>query len=95
MDCSPLYYWKSRAERERIKILHFLEKRKLNVYHVNRSGKTILYNACANRSGKLVNYLLSRYPDLLNIKKSMDPRKASKSHEIEEVFKQHLEDKFV
>lgn len=86
---------KAGAERERIEILHFLEKRKLNVYHVTRSGKTILYNACANRSGKLVKHLLSRYPDLLNIEKSMDPRKASKSHEIEELFKQHLKDKFV
>lgn len=33
---------KAGAERERIKILHFLEKRELNVYHVTRSGKTIL-----------------------------------------------------
>lgn len=86
---------KAGAERERIEILHFLEKRKLNVYHVTRSGKTILYNACANRSGKLVKHLLSRYPDLLNIEKSMDPRKASKSHEMEELFKQHLKEKFV
>nr|XP_034316015.1 ankyrin-2-like [Crassostrea gigas] len=86
---------KAGAERERIEILHFLEKRKLNVYHVSRSGKTILYNACANRSGKLVKHLLSRYPDLMNIEKSMDPRKASKSIEIEELFRQHLEDKFV
>lgn len=72
-----------------------MEKREWNVYHVTRLGKTILYNACANRSGKLVKYLLSRYPELLNIEKSMDPRKASKSYEIEELFKQHLEDKFV
>lgn len=86
---------KAGADRERIEILHFLEKRNLNIYHVSRSGKTILYNACANRSGKLVKHLLSRYPDLLNIEKSIDPRKASKSHEIEEIFKQHLEDKFV
>lgn len=32
---------KAGAERERINILHFLEKRKLNVYHVTRSRKTI------------------------------------------------------
>lgn len=55
----------------------------------------MLYNACANRSGKLVKYSLSRYPDLLNIKKSIDPKKASKSHEIEGLFKPHLEDKIV
>lgn len=55
----------------------------------------MLYNACANRSGKLLKYSLSRYPDLLNIKKSIDPKKTSKSHEIEGLFKPHLEDKIV
>lgn len=85
---------KAGAERERIKILSFLEKRNLNIYHVTRSGKTILYNACVNRSPMLVKYLLKHYPDLVNIEKSMDPRKAASSREIENVFQCHFE-KFV
>lgn len=82
---------KAGAERERIKILNFLERRNLNVYHVTRSGKTILYNACVNRSPMLVNYLLQHYPDLVNIEKSMDPRKAANSQEIEDVFQNYFE----
>lgn len=82
---------KAGAERERIKILSFLEKRNLDVYHVTRSGKTILYNACVNRSPILVKYLLKHYPDLVHIDKSMDPKKAANSQEIEEVFQKHFE----
>lgn len=82
---------KAGAENERIKILNFLVKRDLNVYHVTRSGKTILYNACVNRSAKLVRYLLDKYPALLDIEKSMDPRRAANSQEIENVFKKHLD----
>lgn len=82
---------KAGAEKERIKILNFLVQRKLNVYHVSRSGKTILYNACVNRSSKLVKHLLKYYPDLLDIEKSMDPRQAAKSKEIEDIFIQHFE----
>lgn len=82
---------KAGAERERIKILSFLEKRNLDIYHVTRSGKTILYNACVNRSPMLVKHLLKHYPDLVNIEKSMDPRKAANSQEIEEVFEKHFE----
>lgn len=81
---------KAGAENDRITILKFLEKRGLNVYHVTRFGKTILYNACKNRSAKLVQYLLNNYPDLLNIGKFMDPRKAANSQEIENVFKKHF-----
>lgn len=77
---------KAGAEKERIMILKFLEKRKLNVYHVSRSGKTILYNACVNRSAILVKYLLKHYPDLLKIEKTMDARKAAKSQDIENIF---------
>ena len=69
---------KAGAENERIKILNFLVQSRLNVYHVSRSGKTILYNACVNRSSKLVKHLLKYYPDLLDIEKSMDPRQAAK-----------------
>lgn len=83
---------KAGAERERIKILSILEKLNLDVYHVTRSGKTILYNACVNRSPRLVHYLLKHYPDLLNIEKSMDPRKAANSQEIEEVFQEYFEE---
>lgn len=83
---------KAGAEKERVKILKFLEKHKLNVFHVSRSGKTILYNACVNRSKQLVQYLLKYYPDLLNIEKSMDPSKAAKSEEIENIFKHHYEE---
>lgn len=82
---------KAGAEKDRIMILNFLKIRGLNIYHVTRSGKTILYNACVNRSAKLVKYLLDNYPDLLNIEKSMDPRKAANSEEIEDVFRKHLD----
>lgn len=84
---------KAGAEKERIMILKFLEKRKLNVYHVSRSGKTILYNACVNRSAILVKYLLNHYPDLMKIEKSMDARKAAKSQDIENIFISHLSEK--
>lgn len=83
---------KSGAEKDRIACLLFLEKRNLNVYHVSRSGKTILYNACANRSTILVKFLLKCYPDLLQIEKSMDPKKAARSKEIEDIFDKHMED---
>lgn len=82
---------KAGAESERIRILNFLVNRDLNVYHVTRSGKTILYNACVNRSAKLVRYLLDKYPALLDIEKSMDPRKAANSQDIENVFKKYLD----
>lgn len=82
---------KAGAEKERIKILNILVQRRLNVYHVSRSGKTILYNACVNRSPRLVKHLLKHYPDLLDIEKSMDPRQAAKSKEIEDIFIQHFE----
>lgn len=85
---------KAGAERERIGILKFLEKHSLNVYHVTRSGKTILYNACVNRSAILVKYLLKNYPDLLNIEKSMNARKAAKSQDIEHIFVDHFSQKF-
>lgn len=84
---------KAGAEKERIMILKFLEKRKLNVYHVSRSGKTILYNACVNRSAILVKYLLNHYPDLLKIEKSMSARKAAKSPDIENIFKNYFSEK--
>lgn len=80
---------KAGAVKERIKILSFLEKCNLDIYHVARSGKTILYNACVNRSPILVKYLLKHYPDLVNIEKSMDPIRAANSQEIEEVFQKH------
>lgn len=83
---------KSGAEKDRVACLLYLQKRNLNVYHVTRSGKTILYNACVNRSTSMVKFLLKYYPDLLQIEKSMNPRKAARSKEIEEIFKHHIED---
>lgn len=84
---------KSGAEKDRVACLLHLQKRNLNVYHVTRSGKTILYNACVNRSTSMVKFLLKYYPDLLQIEKSMNPRKAARSKEIEEIFKHHIEDR--
>lgn len=77
------------AENERIKILENLIKRSkpLNVYHVSRSGKTILFNACVNRSPKLVQFLLERFPDLPEIEKSMDPLESASSEEMNTIFK--------
>lgn len=74
------------AETERIKILKHLVDRKLNVFHVSRSGKTMLFNACANRSMQLVEYLLEHFPELPNIEKSMDPLEAAHSEEINTSF---------
>ena len=74
------------AETERIKILKHLVDRKLNVFHVSRSGKTMLFNACANRSMQLVEYLLEHFPELPNIEKSMDPLEAAHSDEIDTIF---------
>lgn len=80
---------RSGAEKERIKILKHLARLELDVYHVSRSGKTILFNACANQSIELVKYLLNTYPDLLNIEKAMNPKEAVDSREIDNIFDVH------
>lgn len=80
---------RSGAEKERIKILKHLALRKLDVYHVSRSGKTILFNACANQSIEMVKYLLNTYPDLLNIEKALNPKEAVDSREIHNIFSEH------
>lgn len=77
------------AGRERITILKHHARRKLDVYHVSRSGKTILFNACANQSIEMVKYLLNTYPDLLNIEKAMNPKEAVDSREIGNIFDDH------
>lgn len=82
---------KSGAEKERIKILKHLVRCKLDVYHVSRSGKTILFNACANQSIEMVKYLLDTYPDLLNIEKAMNPKETVDSREIHNIFSDHYE----
>lgn len=82
---------KSGAEKERIKILKHLVRYKLDVYHVSRSGKTILFNACANQSIEMVKYLLDTYPDLLNIEKAMNPKETVDSREIHNIFSDHYE----
>lgn len=81
------------AENERIQILESLTKMStpLNVYHVSRSGKTILFNACVNRSPKLVQYLLENFPDLPEIEKSMDPIESANSDEIKTIFKTYYQ----
>lgn len=66
------------VEKERIKILGFLEKCKLNVYYVLRLGKIILYNVCVNWLLRFVKYLLKNYLELLNIEKVMNFRKVVK-----------------
>ena len=78
-------------EDKRIKILELLvEDNLLDVYHVSRAGKTILYNACVNQSMKLVTYLLDHYPDLIGIVRALDPKQATKSHEISYIFEKRL-----
>lgn len=83
------------AENERIQILKTLtdtsSESPLNAYHVSRSGKTILFNACVNRSPKLVQFLLENFPDLPEIEKSMDPIESANSEEIKEIFKTHYQ----
>ncbi|XP_062599298.1 kinase D-interacting substrate of 220 kDa B-like [Saccostrea cucullata] len=82
------------AENDRISILKYLvSEHNLDVYHVSRSGKTILYNACVNRSPKLVKYLLAKYPDLPDIEKSMNPFEAAKSKEIDNIVQRHYQKK--
>lgn len=66
------------VEKERIMILNFLEKCKLNVYYVLRLGKIILYNVCVNWLVIFVKYLFNYYLDLMKIEKFMDVRKVVK-----------------
>ncbi|XP_055999355.1 uncharacterized protein LOC125653811 isoform X3 [Ostrea edulis] len=81
---------KGGADEERLKILQFLvSKCKLFVYHVSRAGKTILYNACANRSQRFCRYLLENYPDLLTIERCMDPRNVTSDPEIIGLIETH------
>lgn len=82
---------RSGGEKERIKILKYLSRRNLDIFHVSRSGKTILFNACANQSIEMIKYLLDTYPDLLNIEKAMDPKEAVDSREIHHIFDDHYE----
>nr|XP_022301710.1 serine/threonine-protein phosphatase 6 regulatory ankyrin repeat subunit C-like [Crassostrea virginica] len=78
-------------EDKRIKILELLvEDNLLDVYHVSRAGKTILYNACVNQSMELVTYLLDHYPDLIGIERALDPKQATKSQEISDIFEKRL-----
>lgn len=63
------------VERERIKILSFLEKCNFDIYYVIRLGKIILYNVCVNWLFMFVKYLFKYYLDLVNIEKLMDFRK--------------------
>ncbi|XP_055999371.1 uncharacterized protein LOC125653813 isoform X2 [Ostrea edulis] len=81
---------KGGADEERLKILQFLvSKCKLFVHHVSRAGKTILYNACANRSQRFCRYLLVNYPDLLTIERCMDPRNITSDPEILGLIETH------
>lgn len=84
------------AENEIIEILKMLRNAAtpLNVYHVSRSGKTILFNASVNRSPKLVQYLLETYPGLPEIEKSMDPIEAANSTEIFSIFTNYYKENY-
>lgn len=84
------------AENERIEILKMLRNAAtpLNVYHVSRSGKTILFNACVNRSPKLVQYLLETFSGLPEIEKSMDPIEAANSTEISSIFTKYYKESY-
>ncbi|XP_061179350.1 serine/threonine-protein phosphatase 6 regulatory ankyrin repeat subunit A-like [Saccostrea echinata] len=77
------------ADEKRIKILEYLvAEHDLFVYHVSRAGKSILYNACANRSNRLCKYLLKNYPDLLTIERSMDLSNCVQIEEIEKLLEE-------
>ncbi|XP_062619250.1 putative ankyrin repeat protein RF_0381 [Saccostrea cucullata] len=74
---------KGGADEDRIEILkNLVNNHNLFVYHVSRAGKTILYNACANRSYMLCEHLLENYPNLLTVERSMDPRNAARDSRI-------------
>lgn len=73
-------------EEKRIQILELLTENGLDVYHVSRAGKTILYNACVNQSKELVKYLLKHFPALVGIERALDPTLASKSEKINAIF---------
>lgn len=75
-------------EEKRIQILELLTANGLDVYHVSRAGKTILYNACVNQSKELVKYLLKNFPALVGIERALDPRLASKSEKIYAIFEE-------
>ncbi|XP_048743278.2 ankyrin-3-like isoform X2 [Ostrea edulis] len=78
------------ADEERIKILtHLVTKHDLFVYHVSRAGKSILYNACANRSYTLCEHLLQTYPGLLTIERSMDPKRAARDKKINQLMEMY------
>lgn len=80
-----------RAEDElkRIEILKLLDRHGLDVHHASRAGKTILYNACANQSTKLIKYLLQNYPDLLCLERSVDAQTATDSTEIKSLLEEY------
>ncbi|XP_055999263.1 alpha-latroinsectotoxin-Lt1a-like [Ostrea edulis] len=78
------------ADEERINILtHLVTKHDLFVYHVSRAGKSILFNACANRSYTLCEHLLKTYPGLLTIERSMDPKRGAKDKKINELINKY------
>ncbi|XP_055999265.1 alpha-latroinsectotoxin-Lt1a-like [Ostrea edulis] len=78
------------ADEERIKILTYLvTKHDLFVYHVSRAGKSILHNACSNRSYRLCEHLLKTYPGLMTIERSMDPKRAARDQKINELIKKY------
>lgn len=80
---------KAGDEPRRIEILKLLDKHGLDVHHASRAGKTILYNACANQSTKLIKYLLQNYPDLLRLERSIDPQTATDSTKIKSLLEEY------
>lgn len=62
---------KADAEGERIKILKHLLDHGLDVYHVSKSGKTILVNAHKNNLKDIEQYLSEHFPKLIGTKRSI------------------------
>jgi ankyrin repeat protein len=64
-------------DEKRIKIFDLLDDKGVNCYHVTGSGKTALYLACRNKSFKLLEHLLRRYPKFHVTERAMDPFEAA------------------
>lgn len=90
MECCFIFN-RERAEDElkRIEILKLLDKHGLYIHHASRAGKTIPYNACANQSTKLIEYLLQNYPDLLCLERSVDAQTATDLAEIKSLLEKY------
>lgn len=62
---------KADAEEERIKILKHLLDHGLDVYHVSKTGKTVLVNARNNNLNDIEQYLSEQFPMLIGTQRSI------------------------